>query len=476
MSRYLERVEHTARLLDLTLNQALDQSPDVARQRWQLTLASLRSPEPETLEAYPVTQFLTFDTKNKDSLVSCIMAARENARQIREQISSEMWEQLNHLYLSVRSADINSIYAQPHGFYGPIKSGAHLFQGITDSTLMRNEGWHFIQLGRYIERAGATVHLLGGKSRRSALSMPLELARVVRAVRPDLIQGWMYHGNLAATLIAPGLGTPPVLWNIRQSLEDLDGDKFLTRQVIRLGRALSARPQRIIYNSHAAARQHHAFGYHDGAVEIIANGFETDRTGPDQAVRAAQRAALAIPSDAPLFLHVARFHPMKDHRSFVAAAVRCLETLPQARFVLAGSGVSAASVGLAELLPTGQLPHFVFPGEVGEIMGLMQAADVLVVSSCRSEGFPNVLGEAMLAGTPCIATDVGDCALILEDAGLVVPARDPEGLALAMVRLGRDAGLRLALGERVCDRFAIEGAVSRYLALYQTMLNEAGHR
>jgi len=176
MSRYLERVEHTARLLDLTLNQALDQSPDVARQRWQLTLASLRSPEPETLEAYPVTQFLTFDTQNKDSLVSCIMAARENARQIREQISSEMWEQLNHLYLSVRSADIHSIYAQPHGFYGPIKSGSHMFQGITDSTLMRNEGWHFIQLGRCIERASSTATLLDVHL-RSLLNMPEQTAR-----------------------------------------------------------------------------------------------------------------------------------------------------------------------------------------------------------------------------------------------------------------------------------------------------------
>ncbi len=160
MSRYLERAEHTARLMDLTLNQALDQSPEVAKLRWQLLLASLRSPAPEPLEAYPVTQFLTFDTKNKDSLVSCISSARENARQIREQISSEMWEQLNQLYLDVRRSDINSIYAQPHGFYGPIKERSHLFQGITDSTLMRNEGWQFIQLGRYIERASATASLL----------------------------------------------------------------------------------------------------------------------------------------------------------------------------------------------------------------------------------------------------------------------------------------------------------------------------
>ncbi len=160
LSRYLERAEHTARLLDLTLNQALDLSPAIAGQRWQMVLASLRAPALNTINAYQLTDHLTFDLKNKDSIVSCITSARENARQIREQISSEMWEQLNQLYLTVRRADIDSIYWQPHEFYRPIKEGAHLFQGITDSIMSRGEGWHFIQLGRFIERASSTATLL----------------------------------------------------------------------------------------------------------------------------------------------------------------------------------------------------------------------------------------------------------------------------------------------------------------------------
>ena len=160
MSRYLERAEHTARLLDLNLNLTLDQSPVVARERWQMMLASLRVPVPENLDAYELTQYLTFDAGNKDSMVVCIKAARENARQIREQISSEMWEILNRLYLIVLRARIEDIYAQPHEFYRPIKEGAHLFQGITDSIMSRGEGWHFIQLGSFIERAGATSTLL----------------------------------------------------------------------------------------------------------------------------------------------------------------------------------------------------------------------------------------------------------------------------------------------------------------------------
>lgn len=163
MSRYLERAEHLSRLLDLTLNQTLDQSPAIAGERWRLALSALRLPVPEEINAYALTQNLTFATgavNGHGSILAYISAARENARQIREQISSEMWEQLNQLYLTARRANIDSIYWQPHEFYGPIKQGAHLFQGITDSIMSHGEGWHFIQLGRFIERASATATLL----------------------------------------------------------------------------------------------------------------------------------------------------------------------------------------------------------------------------------------------------------------------------------------------------------------------------
>jgi uncharacterized alpha-E superfamily protein len=125
-------------------------------------MSSLRSIEPDvnSCDAYCLTDHLTFNTDNKDSLVSCVTSARANARQARELISSEMWEQLNQLYLKVRHARIEGIYAQPYEFYRPVKEGSYLFQGITDSTMAHGEGWYFIQLGRYIERASATATLL----------------------------------------------------------------------------------------------------------------------------------------------------------------------------------------------------------------------------------------------------------------------------------------------------------------------------
>ncbi|NTV62146.1 MAG: alpha-E domain-containing protein [Oscillochloris sp.] len=163
MSRYLERAEHTARLIAVGLNLMLDQTPQSTGLRWERLLASLRAypPPSGSSDAYAITRMLTFETSNDTSIVSCIASARENARQVREQISSEMWEQLNRLYLKVKGTSIDQIWqTEPLEFYQDVKEGAHLFQGITDATMTHGEGWQFIQVGRYLERAGSTAALI----------------------------------------------------------------------------------------------------------------------------------------------------------------------------------------------------------------------------------------------------------------------------------------------------------------------------
>ena len=162
MSRYLERAEHTARLIDVHLNYMLDQAGGDTNLRWQRLLRGLRMPLPEgDVDAYSITQALTFDASNDSSIVSCISTARENARQVREQISSEMWEQLNRLFLQVKRTSMEQIwYAEPHKFLNSVKEGIYLFQGITDTTMSHSEGWYFIRVARFLERATATAALL----------------------------------------------------------------------------------------------------------------------------------------------------------------------------------------------------------------------------------------------------------------------------------------------------------------------------
>ena len=162
MSRYLERAEHTARLLDVNVHGALEGTPEGARRRWDRLAASLRLPAgDERLSARSITQRLALDPANPQSIVSCVAAARENAREAWEQISSEMWELINRLHLYVSKTNVNDIYrGEPHAFFAAIKQGSHLFQGTADGTMSHGEGWHFIGVGRGIERATVTTNLL----------------------------------------------------------------------------------------------------------------------------------------------------------------------------------------------------------------------------------------------------------------------------------------------------------------------------
>ncbi len=163
MARYLERAEHTARLVDVHLNLMLDQSPITADRRWGRVLASLGSPLPagDSASAYTHVQAMVFDAATRSSIVSCIMHARENLRQVREQISSEMWEQLNRMFHAVKRVQYEEMHdAHPVEFLAAIKEGTHLFQGVTDSTMTHGEGWQFIQIGRALERARCVATLL----------------------------------------------------------------------------------------------------------------------------------------------------------------------------------------------------------------------------------------------------------------------------------------------------------------------------
>jgi len=171
MSRYLERAEHTTRLLDVNLNLMLDESYTSADRRWQRVLQSLGSPKDIEWKGDPfqLARALTFDATHTSSVLGCIVSARENARHVREQISTEMWHRLNSLYLQVTRPEMQSdmhseaLLAQHEGpteFLAQVMEAVHQFQGVTDSTMSHGEGWQFIQVGRYMERASATTMLL----------------------------------------------------------------------------------------------------------------------------------------------------------------------------------------------------------------------------------------------------------------------------------------------------------------------------
>jgi glycosyltransferase involved in cell wall biosynthesis len=165
---------------------------------------------------------------------------------------------------------------------------------------------------------------------------------------------------------------------------------------------------------------------------------------------------------------------MKDHASFLWAAVQVARANPTARFLMVGREVSPDNPALAGIVPPDCIDRFVFTGERSDVHRLMQATDVLATSSAWGEAFPNVLGEAMACGVPCVATDVGDSAAIVGDTGIILPPSDTGALAAGLkAMLQKSPRERQALGraarQRVQASYSLDSVVAQYTDMYQTL-------
>ena len=333
------------------------------------------------------------------------------------------------------------------------------------------------KLGERIDQLGIPVHAMG--MRPSAFRpMPLlRLAMMARRIKPDLIQGWMYHGNLAAEFarrfVPQGVS---VFWNIRQSLYSLDHEKKTTARVIKAGAFLSKWPTTILNNSSKSVEQHRAIGYQGNTI-VIPNGFDTEAFAPSERARSDIRAELGVPSDTFLIGLIGRFHPLKDHSTFLRGGALFLKNYPDAQFVLAGKHVDWNNTSLrTQIQDLGMVERVHLLGERADTPQVTAALDV-ATSSSSEEGFPNVIGEAMSCGLPCVVTDVSDLPWIIGDSGRVVPSQNPEALAQAwteLFQMGRQG--RLALGgaarARVTELFSLSSVAEQYESLYEDAVAE----
>jgi glycosyltransferase involved in cell wall biosynthesis len=287
----------------------------------------------------------------------------------------------------------------------------------------------------------------------------------------------MYHGNLAAWLaVRMCAPRPRLFWNLRQTLYDIRLESRQTRWLIRLGARLSPTADKIIYNSEVSARQHELAGYTAGKRVVIPNGFDIGIMEAQADARQSVRKEFGFAPDALLVGQVARYHPMKGHLRMLLAAASVGQKNPRARFLLVGLGVTRNNLALADQIRAlGLDEKVILAGERADIARLMAAMDILVSASEWGEGFPNVVGEAMACGTPCVVTDVGDSAWVVGECGRIVPPRDADALSKTIVALLLDDGLRKELGykarQRIQDLFSIEKVSKSYLDLYKGKLN-----
>ena len=329
-----------------------------------------------------------------------------------------------------------------------------------------------LDLAEKMNSNGVRVRTLAMKKSVPNPLLVMRLAKWIRESKPDVIHTWMYHANLIGTLAARLAGNVPVVWAIHHNAFDPRVDKRRTILVNRACAALSRKfADRIVFCSEASLRTHKLLGYAAEKLEVIPNGFDLEQVKPDPTARESLRQELGIPADSVVIGFAARFHPHKDHRNFIRAAERLHKLMPDVHFLLFGMGISWENTQLAEWIDAAGIRkccHLL--GLREDVARLFSGMDIATTAS-RSEAFPIVVGEAMACGTPCVVTDVGDSALIVENTGSVVPPEDPHALAEAWRSL-IDAGpavrrrLGIAARERVERHFALRAIVERYQKIY----------
>lgn len=331
-------------------------------------------------------------------------------------------------------------------------------------------------LGGHIEALGIPVYTLGMENIFCSGRSFWRLVRVIRAVQPDIIQGWMYYGSISATIgAALTPGSRSVIWNIHHTVDHLEHEKRIIQMVIRLGALLSSSPAHIIYCAWAAAKCHEAMGYDANEPSVIPNGFDLTKFVPSRLARISVRSELGINDRTLLVGLVARFHPMKDHTTFLAAAAILAAKRPDIHFLMAGPGMEADNDSIKRLVAShGLLPRVHILGERRDVPRLMAALDIICCSSAWGEAFPNVIGEAMACGVPCVTTDVGDAAWMVGQTGRVVPPREPESLAGACQEIFTlDPEERSLLGtmarDRVQELFSLRKMVDAYQEVYEVV-------
>lgn len=307
--------------------------------------------------------------------------------------------------------------------------------------------------------SGARFERLRMDSNARAATGLFHLARLISREKPSAILCWMYHASIAGVL-AQRLSShsAPLFWNVRQSLDDPAALSRNTRIALRLCKHLARLPEGIIYNSHRSLELHRRFGFKNCNVEVIPNGFDIveDRSN-------------GIPTRTPhVFGIAARFHPQKDYETFFRAAALLLARRPDVKFVAAGAGVAHDNAEIRNMMAAAGLPEAAIElcDQVDDMAAFYHGIDVLVLSS-RTEGFPNVVAEAMSHGKPVVTTNVGDAALVVGDTGAVVPPRNAQALAEAMRRmtdLGHQdyAALSIAARRRIENRFSLAQIAHRY--------------
>jgi glycosyltransferase involved in cell wall biosynthesis len=328
-------------------------------------------------------------------------------------------------------------------------------------------------LASSVRALGVAVTPLGMRAGVPDPRALLRLARLLQLTSVDIVQTWMYHGDLVGGLAARMAGIP-VVWGVHHAALDPTASRRGTRLVQHICARLSSRiPTAIVACSHEALKVHVRVGYAADRFIVIPNGFDLDMFHPDATAGRSLRRILGISTDGVIVGHVARWDKNKDYPNLARAARTVIQRRPDTHFALIGHGITHDNKELSGILAAEGLssdPRVHLMGQRKDVPALMPGFDVLCQSSL-SEASPNVIGEAMACAVPCAVTDVGDSARLVGDCGRVAPARDAEALAgalLSLIDLAPTARWQLGSNARarIAEQYSVDRVAGEYLSLY----------
>jgi len=315
--------------------------------------------------------------------------------------------------------------------------------------------------------------------KRSPVREFVRLVALIRRQRPDIVQTWLYHADFFGGLAARLAGVRRVMWGIH-SVEIRNVGSPITNYVRRVNALLSRWVPRTIVSVATTARESHIeVGYDASRFVVIPNGFDIDQIRFDPERRRQRREHLGLLPHEHVIGWVGRFNAAKDCGTFLDAAGRVRRHAPNARFVMVGRDLVPENAELMNMAErAGVADRLLLCGEQRDVSDYLVAFDSFCMSSA-TEAFPLVLGEAMCMSLPCVATDVGDARVLLGDTGTLVPSRDPDRLADALLQmLTLPEPERRSLGERarerVSARFSLDATRTLYEAQYEHLMQHHG--
>ncbi len=328
-------------------------------------------------------------------------------------------------------------------------------------------------VGRMIQHLGINVFHMDLSPKSANPIKILKILNVVKRFDPMIVQTWLYHADLFGSLIAKMAGNAKLLWNIRHSDFDPSREKRLTLLIVKCCSLLSYfLPTYIICNSYSGTKVHKKIGYAKDKLTVIGNGFDTELFKPCAKNYVNLRRRLKIPPNSRIIGFVARFHHQKNHAGFFQAAKIIHDSIPTVHFVLCGENIQKGNACLDGMLnKMGDVSYLHLLGIQHDMASITAGFDIAISNSTVGEGFPNVIGEAMACGVPCVATDVGDSRFLISDTGITIPTDHHEILATAcieLLKMKKDTfqELRRKAQLRIQRHFGIKKITKQYEQLY----------